>query len=82
MVAKGEDGKPTQVPELILENMTEMRRFADTIKRMEVKKEADAKIKKEEDEFIPVDDMELLADHRCKIEFKLDDDFNDLFSDT
>lgn len=82
MVAKGDDGKPSRVPELILENMTEMRRFADAIKRMEVKREANAKIKKEEDEFIPVDDMELLSDHRCKIQFNLDDDFNDLFSGT
>lgn len=82
MVAKGDDGKPSRVPELVLENMTEMRRFADAIKRMEVKREANAKIKKEEDEFIPVDDMELLSDHRCKIQFNLDDDFNDLFSGT
>lgn len=82
MVAKGDDGKPSQVPELILEDITEMRRFADAIKRMEVKKEANAKIKKEEDEFIPVDDMELLSSRRCKIEFKLDDDFSGLFSDT
>ncbi len=82
MVAKGEDGKPTQVPELILEDIDEMRRFADSIKRMEVKKEANAKIMKEKGEFIPVDDMDLLSNHRCKIEFKLDDDFNDLFSDT
>ncbi len=82
MVAKGEDGKPSKVPELILENMTEMRRFADAIKRKEVKREANAKIKKEEDEFIPVDDMELLNDQRCKIEFRLDDEINDLFSDT
>lgn len=82
MVAKDDSGKPCQVPELVLEDMTEMRRFADAIKRMQVKKEANAKIKKEEGEFIPVDDMELLSNHRCKIEFKLDDDFNDLFSDT
>lgn len=82
MVAKGEDGKPTQVPELILEDIGEMRRFADSIKRMQVKKEANAKIMKEKGEFIPVDDMDLLSNHRCKIEFKLDDDFNDLFSDT
>ncbi|WP_462251994.1 acyl-CoA thioesterase [Ekhidna sp.] len=82
MVAKGDDGKPAQVPELVLEDINEMRRFADAIKRMEVKKEANAKIQKEQGEFIPVDDMELLSNHRCKIEFKLDDDFNDLFSDT
>ena len=82
MVAKGDDGKPTKVPELILEDITEMRRFVDAIKRMKVKKEANAKMQKEHDEFIMVDDMEMLKDQRCKIEFKVDDDFNDLFSDT
>ena len=82
MVAKGEDGKPTKVPELVLEDITEMRRFVDAIKRMKVKKEANAKMQKEHDEFIMVDDMEMLKDQRCKIEFKVDDDFNDLFSDT
>lgn len=82
MVAKSDNGKPTQVPELILEDITEMRRFVDTMKRMKVKKEANAKMQKEHDEFIMVDDMEMLKDQRCKIEFKVDDDFNDLFSDT
>lgn len=82
MVAKGEDGKPTQVPELILEDITEMRRFVEAIKRIKVKKEANAKMQKEQDEFIMVDDMELLNNQRCKVEFKVDDDFSDLFSDT
>ena len=82
MVAKGDDGKPTQVPELVLEDITEMRRFVEAIKRMKVKKEATAKMQKEHDEFIMVDDMEMLNDQRCKVEFKVDDDFNDLFSDT
>lgn len=82
MVAKGEDGKPTQVPELILEDITEMRRFVEAIKRIKVKKEANAKMQKEQDEFIMVDDMELLNEQRCKVAFKTDDDFNDLFSDT
>ena len=82
MVAKGEDGKPTQVPELILEDITEMRRFVDSMKRSKVKKEANAKMQKEHDEFIMVDDMEMLNDQRCKVKFSVDDDFNDLFSDT
>ncbi|WP_425390492.1 acyl-CoA thioesterase [Ekhidna sp.] len=82
MVAKGDDGKPTKVPELVLENITEMRRFVEAIKRIKVKREANAKIQKEQDEFIMVDDMELLKDQRCKVEFKVDDEFNDLFSDT
>ncbi len=82
MVAKGEDGKPAKVPELVLEDIIEMRRFVEAIKRRKVKQEANAKIQKEHDEFIMVDDMELLNGQRCKVEFKVDDDFNDLFSDT
>jgi len=82
MVAKSEDGKPTKVPELVLEDITEMRRFVESMKRAKVKKEANAKMQKDHDEFIMVDDMEMLNGQRCKVEFKTDDDFNDLFSDT
>lgn len=82
MVAKDDEGNPTKVPELILENIKQMRHFVEAIKRMRVKKEATAKMKKEHDEFIMVDDMQLLDDQRCKIQFKTDEEINDLFSDT
>ena len=84
MVAKGDDGKPTSVPELILQDISEVRNFVDAIKRRHVMKEADAKIQKEHDEFILVEDMNLLKDQRCKMEFtsEEDDELNDLFSDT
>lgn len=79
MVAKGDDGKPAQVPELILQDIFEMRRFVDSIKRMRVKKEASARMQKEHDEFIMVEDMNLLKDQRCKIAFSSEEDFSDLF---
>jgi len=82
MVAKGDDGKPAKVPELILEDIREMRHFVDAIKRNRVKKEAAAKIQKEQGEFIMVDDMQLLENQRCKIQFTADDEINDLFSGT
>ncbi|MEQ9403141.1 MAG: acyl-CoA thioesterase [Cyclobacteriaceae bacterium] len=82
MVAKGDDGKPVNVPELVLEDISEMRRFVEAIKRNRVKKEASAKMEKEHGEFIMVDDMQLLDGHRCKIQFSADEDLNDLFSDT
>lgn len=82
MVAKGDDGKPTKVPELILEDISEMRSFVEAIKRNRVKREAAAKIQKEQGEFIMVDDMQLLENQRCKIQFTANDDINDLFSDT
>lgn len=72
MVAKGEDGKPTQVPALVLEDIKEMRRFVDAIKRMKVKREANALIQKAHDEFILAEDMNLLQDQRCKVAFKAD----------
>lgn len=82
MVAKGDDGKPTKVPELVLEDIGEMRDFVDAIKRSRVKKEAAAKMQKEQGEFIMVDDMQLLENQRCKIQFSADDEINDLFSGT
>lgn len=82
MVAKGDDGKPTKVPELILEDISEMRSFVEAIKRNRVKKEAAAKMQKEQGEFIMVDDMQLLENQRCKIQFTASDDINDLFSGT
>jgi acyl-CoA hydrolase len=82
MVAKGDDGKPTKVPELILEDIQEMRNFVEAIKRNKVKREANAKIVKEQDEFIMVDDMALLVNQRAHIQFSDDEKINDLFSDT
>lgn len=82
MVAKGDDGKPTKVPKLTLSGMKEVRNFVDSIKRMSVKKEANAKIQKAHDDFIPTEDMNLLKDQRCEISFSSEDGFNDLFSET
>ena len=82
MVAKGDDGKPTKVPELILEDIDEMKSFVEAIKRNKVKKEANVKMAKEQDDFIMVDDMALLQDQRVQIQFNADDEINDLFSDT
>lgn len=82
MVAKGDDGNPAQVPELILEDIKEMRNFVEAIKRKKVKNEANAKMLKEHDEFILVDDMALISGQRAHIQFNTDDDINDLFSDT
>ncbi len=82
MVAKGDDGKPKKVPELILEDISEMKNFVEAIKRSKLKKEANAKMEKEQDGFIMVDDMVLLNDQRVHIKFNADDEINDLFSDT
>jgi len=82
MVAKGEDEKPAQVPELILRNISEVRNFVDAMKRREVKKEAYTKMQREHDEFILVEDMDRLKDQRCKVAFtsEEDEDFSSLIS--
>ena len=82
MVAKGDDGKPAKVPALILSDMKEMRNFVESIKRVKIKKEANEKIQKQQDEFIAAEDMSLLKDQRCVVSFSSEDDFSDLFSDT
>lgn len=84
MVAKGDDEQTATVPALILEDISEVRNFVDSIKRKTVKKEAYARMQKEHDEFILVEDMNLLKGQRCDIAFtsKEDDELNDLFSDT
>ena len=82
MVAKGEDGDLVQVPELVLSDMKEMRLFVESIKRMKIKREANAKLQKQHEEFIPEEDMNLLREQRCKIRFSSEEDFSDLFSDT
>ncbi|MFK7951287.1 MAG: acyl-CoA thioesterase [Ekhidna sp.] len=82
MVAKGDDGKPTKVPELVLEDIDEMKNFVAAIKRNKVKKEANEKMMKDQGDFILVDDMALLKNQRTHIQFSSDDEINDLFSDT
>ena len=67
MVAKDEDGKPTQVPELVLESMTDVRRFTEAIKRRKFKKEAEHKLEDETHDFIMDNDLHLLDGQRCKL---------------
>jgi len=67
MVAKDENGKPTQVPELVLESMTDVRRFTEAIKRRKLRKEAETKLADETHTFIMDDDLHLLDGHRCKL---------------
>ncbi len=72
MVAKDDNGVPVKVPELELSNPHEMRHFVTTIKRNKVKREAQARIQKEHDDFIPKEDFVLLDNQRCTITFDKD----------
>jgi len=72
MVAKDDNGVPVKVPELELSNPHEMRHFVTAIKRNRVKREAQARIQKEHDDFIPKEDFILLDKQRCTITFDKD----------
>ncbi len=72
MVAKDEDGKPTEVPALILESDEDIRRFLEAIKRKEIKnayKELldDAKTSMEVDS-----SLHLLETERCIVKRERD----------
>jgi uncharacterized protein (TIGR00369 family) len=70
MVAKGDDDKPTIVPELILQNREDVKRFIEALEMKSVR----AKVKEEMDDAkssIQVDKAaELLKNERCRIEWK------------
>jgi uncharacterized protein (TIGR00369 family) len=67
MVAKDDEGRPTEVPPLILENDTDIRRFLESMKRKEIKASYktlldNAKTSMEIDE-----NLHLLTHERCVI---------------
>lgn len=70
MVAKGDDDKPTQVPPLILENKTQIRRFYEALKRRELNRSFNQKMDETKSQLnIEKAQTELEAE-RCLIELK------------
>ena len=73
MVAKGDDDKPTLVPELILETHEEVRRCIEAMKMKEIKN----KVKEEMDDAksnIHVEQaVELLRGERCLVRLEIED---------
>ncbi|MFM7487502.1 MAG: acyl-CoA thioesterase [Cytophagales bacterium] len=71
MVAKGDDDKPTQVPELILESKEEIKRFIEAMRMKEIK----VKVREQMDDAkskIEVDNARsLLKGQRCQIKIRL-----------
>ncbi len=70
MVAKGDDNKPMQVPELILENDEDIKRFIEAMRVREIKE----KVREEMDDAKSTIEVknanELLKDQRCIIRLK------------
>lgn len=73
MVAKDDNGSPVAVPELELSNHREMRSFVTAIRRSKIRKEAQVKLQRDYDAFIPKEDFALLDAHRCAVTFDRDE---------
>jgi uncharacterized protein (TIGR00369 family) len=70
MVAKGEDGKPTLVPELILEDDLDIKRFAESLLRKQLKAYHKEQVSKSKEEFSTEKVIDLIKDERCQISLK------------
>lgn len=68
MVAKNTDNEPTQVPELILQNDDEVRRFMEAIIRKELKATYRKELDNEHMQLKIKDHMQLMQGQRCRIE--------------
>ena len=70
MVAKGDDDKPALVPELVLENAEDVKRFIEAMRMKEIR----GKVKEEMNDAKSTIDVaragDLLKDERCRIEYR------------
>ncbi|WP_031528688.1 acyl-CoA thioesterase [Dyadobacter crusticola] len=71
MVAKGEDDKPTPVPELLLENEEDARRFLEAIKRKELREIYRDALDNAKTRLDVQNNMDQLAGHRCVVGWKV-----------
>jgi hypothetical protein len=71
MVAKGDDDKPTQVPELVLESKEDVKRFIEAMRMKEIRSAMGEQMDDAHSHFEVENAHEILKDQRCKIVFKL-----------
>jgi len=67
MVAKGDDDKPALVPELILENSEEVKRFIEAMRMREIKSKVREVMEDAKSEIDVSSAPELLKDERCRV---------------
>ena len=67
MVAKDDEGKPTEVPPLLLENKEDIRRFMEAIKRRELKATYADEFDNEKTRMKIEENAELLLKERCVV---------------
>lgn len=81
MVAKDDNDKPTPVPPLILEDMDQIRRFIEAIKRKNLKLKSRKAMNEVKSNFILVEDFPLLRGQRCETRLsKEGGDWDQLFA--
>ncbi|HTF81572.1 MAG TPA: acyl-CoA thioesterase [Cytophagales bacterium] len=67
MIAKGDEGKPTKVPGLILETRDEVRRFLEAIKRKELRSTYKRELDNAKTNMEIEAEIDRLENERCKI---------------
>jgi uncharacterized protein (TIGR00369 family) len=67
MVAKNEDGRLKTVPKLILETKEDVRRFAEAVRRKELKKKYQERMETEKSEFTIDKQKEHVENQRCEV---------------
>ena len=67
MVAKNEDGDLKTVPELVLKTKNDVRRFAEAVKRKQLKKSYQAQMESEKAAFTIDKQKELIENQRCEV---------------
>lgn len=70
MVAKNEDGVPTEVPRLVLEDFMDIKRFGEAMFRKELRKYRKEKMIQNKHDISKEKLIELLKDERCDITLK------------
>ncbi len=70
MVAKDDEGELISVPPLMLETETDIRRFAEAIKRKELKNNFRKQMEQEKTDFTLSKEIEMLKDQRCEVRIK------------
>jgi uncharacterized protein (TIGR00369 family) len=72
MVAKGEDDKPTQVPELVLESREEVKRFIECMRMKEIKQAVKEKMDDARSHIEVKSALEILKGERCILRYQVE----------
>ena len=70
MVAKGDDDKPTQVPELILQNKEQVKRFIECMRMKEIKQDVKEKMDDARSHIEVKNAETILKEERCIIRYQ------------